>query len=82
MTLYIVQIIIHNSAWNKYFACAGHRVRQSALPGGHSQFVTVTNFYENLNNWKTLLTLNNTGGVVSADIVLTLIALPIDYSMW
>ena len=43
----------------------------------------VTIFYEDLNDhWKTLLTLNNTGGVVSADIVLAPIPLPIDYSMW
>ena len=33
--------ICGHSAWNKYFASAGHRVRQSALRAGHSQLMPV-----------------------------------------
>ena len=33
------------SAWNKYFASAGHCVRQSALRAGHSQFLSVFCIY-------------------------------------
>ena len=37
----ILFLAFKGSAWNEYFASAGHRVRQSALRASHSQFVPV-----------------------------------------
>ena len=41
------------SAWNKYFASAGHRVRQSALRASHTQFVPVFCIWYTIEIWKT-----------------------------
>ena len=40
------------SAWNKYFASAGHRVRQSIFRAGHSQFVPVIRIWYTIEIWK------------------------------
>ena len=42
----LVQFNWWYSAWNKYLTSAGHRVRQSALHAGHSQFVSVFCIYD------------------------------------
>ena len=39
-------------AWNKYFASAGHCVRQSALRACHSQFVSVFCIWCTIEIWK------------------------------
>ena len=40
------------SAWNKYFASAGHRVRQSALRVSHSQFLPLSCIWYAIEFWK------------------------------
>ena len=45
-------LVIHCSAWNKYFAIAGHCVRQSALRAGRSRFVSVFCIWYTIEIWK------------------------------
>ena len=47
------------SAWNKYFASAGHRIRQSALRVCHSQFVLVFCIWYTIEIWKWILSLTH-----------------------
>ena len=41
-----------HSAWNKYFASAGHDARQSALSVGQTQFVPVLFIWYTIEIWK------------------------------
>ena len=43
---------LYLSAWNKYFASTGQRVRQSALRAGHSQFEPVFCIWYTIEIWK------------------------------
>ena len=45
------KMITWNSAWNKYFASAGHCVWQSALRAGQLQFVTVFCIWYTIEIW-------------------------------
>ena len=47
-----LRFIAYYSAWNKYFASAGHCVWQSALCAGHSQFVPVFCKWYTIEIWK------------------------------